>query len=388
MKKTIILLSICALILFGFSCRAGGPDSSWFKPYPDPDPSPYEEEDRLSSWDSINQLIVRPENWQRIVDNIDLFQLGASVLAEIWTSPYSEYKYHDRSYGTFPAIDGSTVLLPLAAEFAWQFLDLSDENTIDFLNFSTTHNAYMKLIGAHYDNNTYGRLIYLSSETNGKKFYDVYNFSKQPDIIFATLPSAAELGVAQSKGVSLIIEPVCYDSFVFITHIDNPVENLTKEQIRDIYSGKITNWSEVGGNNGEITAFQRNPGSGSQTAMEEMVMNGEKMMDAPSGWRIMAMGMLVEFVAEYQNNSNSIGYTYKYYIDRLYKNPNIKIIKVDGVEPSDDNVKNNSYPFTAPYNGVIRSQDINSAGGKFLDWMLSEEGQKVIAQAGYVPLAN
>lgn len=388
MKITIILLSICALLLFGFSCGGGSQDPIWTKPVPDPGPSPYEEEDRLTSWDSINQLIARPDNWERIVENIGLFQLGSSSLIEIWDSPHSEYKYHDRSYGTFPAIDGSTVLLPLAAEFAWQFLDLSGENTIEFFNFSTTHNAYMKLIGAHYDNNAYGQLTFFINETNGKKFYEVFNFGRQPDIIFATSPSAAELSIAQNKGVSIIVEPVCYDSFVFITHIENPVENLSKEQIRGIYSGRITNWSEIGGNNEGITAFQRNPGSGSQTAMEEMVMNGEMMMEAPSGWRIMAMGMLVEFVAEYQNNSSSIGYTYKYYIDRLYKNPNIKIIKVDGVEPSDENVKNKSYPFTAPYNGVIRSSDIDGVGGKFLDWMLSEEGQKVIAQAGYVPLAN
>ena len=389
MKKKIVfsLLFICALLVFGVSCPLYIHYNPKPYPYPEPDPSPYDEEDRLSSWDSINQIITKPDNWQRLVNDIDLFQLGDTVFKEVWDYEYpypSEYSYYDSSYGTFPAIDGSTVLLPLAAEFAWQFLDLSDENTRSFFYFSTTHSAYRRLIGDYDDNNVYGRLEYFRNETKNKKYYDVYYFGRQPDIILATSPSEAELNLAKSMGVALTIEPVCYDSFVFITHIDNPVDNLTVEQIRGIYSGQIRNWKEVGGADEDIVAFQRGIGSGSQTAMEEMVMDGISMMDAPVGWYVAAMGMLIDFVAEYQNEPNSIGYTFKYYVDRLYKNPKIKIIKINDVAPNDENVKNFSYPFVAPYNGVIRSSDINGTGGKFLNWMLSEEGQKAITQAGYV----
>jgi len=77
-----------------------------------------------------------------------------------------------------------------------------------------------------------------------------------------------------------------------------------------------------------------------------------------------------------------------YYIVRLNKSPDIKIIKINGVEPNDANVRNLSYLFTVPYNGVIRSTDVTNVGGKFLDWMLSEEGQRCIAQAGYVSLLS
>jgi len=386
----ISLLFINVLIIFSISC---------YGPEPDPDESPYKEEDRLTSWDHINQLIVRPDNWQRIASNTNLFQLGDFTFSHNssyngYTEDFSklvqsESEEYNRSYGTFPAIDGSTVLLPMAAEFGWQFLDLSDGNTIRFFNFSTTHNAYLKLIGAHGENNnTEGTILEFINQIGDTYYFKNYNFKKQPDIIFATSPSAAELAIAHNRGVALTIKPVCYDSFVFITHIDNPVDNLTAEQIRGIYSGQITNWSEVGGDDKEITAFQRNPGSGSQTAMEEIVMNGIKMMDAPIGWYIAAMGRLVEFVAEYQNESNSIGYTFKYYVDRLYTNPKIKIIKIDDVEPNDNNVRNQTYPFVAPYNGVIRSADENGIGGKFLDWMLSEEGQRSISQAGYVSITQ
>jgi len=384
------LLSVCAMIVFGVSCPI---HYFWGNPNPGP-PSPWDEEDRLSSWDHINQLVIKPDNWQMIAGNRDLFQLGSSEFYHTYNSSFFDesvlflgiFTVYNRSYGTFPAIDGSTVLLPLAAEFGWQFLDLNSDNTRSFFGFSTTHQAYRKLIGADRDNRTEGSLIYFRSRAGNTVYFDQYYFSQQPDIILATSPSAAELDLARNKGVALTIEPVCYDSFVFITHVDNPVDDLTAEQIRRIYSGQITSWSEVGGDDEEIIAFQRNPGSGSQTAMEEMVMNGIRMMDAPAGWYHAGMGILIDFIAEYQNRPTSIGYSFKYYIDRLYKNPGIKILKVNGIEPNDDNVRNSTYPFTAPYNGVIRSSDANGTGGRALDWLLSEEGQRVIAQAGYVPL--
>jgi phosphate transport system substrate-binding protein len=355
----------------------------------DPGPSPYDEKDRLSR-DNINQPIVRPAGWKRIVQNTESFQLSKQyTYTRNWVgvggTPF--ILNFDGSYGTFPAIDGSTVLLPLAAEFGWQYLDLSDDHTASFFNFSTTHNAFLKLIGAHeYNNETYGYLEEFLGWDGNTLYYNSYNFRKQPDIIFITSPSEEELGIAKKMGVGLTVKPVCYDSFVFITHTGNPVDSLTVEQIRDIYSGKITNWSKVGGADEKIVAFQRGAGSGSQTAMEEIVMDGKKMMNAPIGWYVASMGFLVEFVAEYQNESKSIGYTFKYYVDRLYTNPNIKIIKVNGVEPNDDNVRNKTYPFIASYNGVIRSNDSSNTGGRFLNWTLSEEGQRSIAQAGYVPV--
>ena len=100
------------------------------------------------------------------------------------------------------------------------------------------------------------------------------------------------------------------------------------------------------------------------------------------------MGLLVESVAEYKNDSASIGYSYKYYVDALYKNENIKILKIDGVSPDVKNLRTKSYPFTTCYYGVIRADDQTRTGGLFLDWMLSEEGQRCIKQAGYIPYAE
>jgi len=371
--RSFIILCGCVLILT--ACPGGKPEG-----IPDP----------LSN-DNINQFVVKGPDWKQIVKDKTQFVLG-----EADSEPYETYLYppnpvfryirYKQSYGTFPAIDGSTVCVPMAAEFVWQFTNLSDvlpnkENTetLGFLSFSTTSGAYNKLINGGTTNGVVSKRI-SNFDT------EEYHFNKRPDIVLATHPSTAELNMAANAGIELIIEPVCYDSFVFITHKDNPVENLTVEQIQKIYSGEITNWSEVGGRNLRIVAYQREPNSGSQTAMEERVMKGIQMTKPPIAKIAIGMGMLIEAVAGYENNTMSLGYTYKYYVDRLYKSPDIKILKVNGIMPSDENVRNNSYAFIAPYNAVIRSTDVNEVGGKFLKWILSDEGQASITQAGYVSL--
>jgi len=372
--KSINSLIICGCVLILTACEK----------------SVIEEENKIPDpLVNINQFVVKGPDWKQIVKDKTLFVLGEadSMPYETTQGGYTYIRYK-QSYGTFPAIDGSTVLIPMAAEFVWQFTNLSDTNpselyseTISFLSFSTTSGAYDKII---YGGTTNG----LTTKWISWGTWEEYHFNKRPDIVFATYPSTDELNKASFAGVELIIKPVCYDSFVFITHRDNPVESLTIDQIQKIYSGKITNWREVGGRNLKIVAYQREQNSGSQTAMEEWVMKGITMTNPPMAQLAMGMGMLINAVAGYENSTMSLGYTYKYYVDRLYKSPDIKILKVNGIMPSDENVRNNSYAFIAPYNAVIRSTDVDEVGGRFLNWMLSDEGQACIAQAGYVSLRD
>jgi len=329
--------------------------------------------DKLGSWGQINQEITRGPDWQQIVHDSP-FQLGPKEISGYWEEPEGKVPYYRLNFGTYPSIDGSTVAVPMAIEFAWQHLGLSDADANDFVGFSTTHDAYFNLI--HKRGNT---LSYLPSE-------NLYSSEDHPvDLLIGTEPSDAELEMAKENDVILVKKPVCYDAFVFITHKDNPIDSLTLDQIRDIYSGKITNWKEVGGDDIAIIAYQREENSGSQTAMENLVMNGVEMVSPEMAEVSLGMGQLVDAVAEYQNDAASIGYTYKYYIDTLYKNEDIKILAIDGFEPDEQNVRDRSYPLSTNYYGVIRAGDEDAVGGKFLDWMLSEEGQRCIAQAGYIP---
>ena len=326
--------------------------------------------DKTGSWGAINQDVERGKDWKQIVTDSP-FKLG-----EIKTSA-DEYGYTQKycDKGTYPYIDGSTVCVPMAVEFARQHLGFQDDTANAFVLFSTTHYAYENLM----------------DPMNQTEFYVYDNFGahidlRGVDLVIATEPSDEELAMAEDLGVTLKKTPVCYDAFVFITHKDNPVESLTVEEIKKIYTGEITNWKEVGGKNEKIRAFQREKNSGSQTAMENLVMGGSDMIDPIEVKVIEGMGMLVDAVAEYENETASLGYTYRYYIDTLYKNDNIKTIAVDGISPTDENIRSGDYPFTTNYYGVIREGDEDAVGGQFLNWMLSDEGQKCIAQAGYISM--
>ncbi len=326
--------------------------------------------DRTGSWGSINQDVERGKDWQQIVTDTP-FKLG-----EI--TPVTEDGFTDNycDKGTYPHIDGSTVCVPMAVEFARQHLGFHDRTANQFVQFSTTHPAYENLI--HKENT---RENYVHYELDA--FIDMSNV----DLVIATEPSDEELTLADNWGVELKKTPVCYDAFVFITHKNNPVDSLTVEQIKKIYSGEITNWKDVGGKNEKIRAFQREKNSGSQTAMENLVMGGADMIDPIEVKVIEGMGMLVDAVAEYENETASLGYTYRYYIDTLYKNDNIKTIAVNGISPTDENIRSKAYPFSTNYYGVIRQGEEDKIGGQFLNWMLSDEGQKCIAQAGYITLS-
>ncbi len=325
--------------------------------------------DKTGSWGSINQNVERAENWQQIVRDTP-FTLG-----EINSVTENGYTENYCSKGNYPHIDGSTVCVPMAVEFARQHLKFSDPAANQFVQFSTTHHAYENLM--HKENTSQN---YVHQGINA--FIDMGGV----DLVIATEPSDDEIAMAESLGLTLEKTPICYDAFVFITHKDNPVNSLTTEEIKKIYSGEITDWKELGGNNEEIRAFQREKNSGSQTAMENLVMGTDNMIDPIKVKVIEGMGTLVETVAEYENKTASIGYTYRYYIDTLYKNENIKTLAINGIAPTDDNIRSGKYPFTTCYYGVIRKGESNETGGKFLTWILSDEGQKCVAQAGYIAL--
>lgn len=297
--------------------------------------------------DNINVMLRRPEGWHSITSERFL------------------------SHSDFAQIDGSTATVPITAELLRQFGLADDDNVSKYIRHSTTHYAYTNLLT--------GEVHSIGWESDDSYYEDKVR------LIFATPPSDEELAMADEYGVTLDVQPVAMDGFVFITHVDNPVDSLTVQQVRDIYSGKVTNWSEVGGNDEKIRAFQREKNSGSQTAMEELVMQGTPLTEAPM-YYASGMGGLVDGVAEYENDSFAIGYTYYYYLNNLYKNPDIKVLNIDGISPENENLLSGEYPFTASYYVVIRSDEPEGSKMRRLrDYMLSDEGQQIVELAGYCP---
>ena len=135
-----------------------------------------------------------------------------------------------------------------------------------------------------------------------------------------------------------------------------------------------------------IIAFQRDENSGSQTTMEKQVMQGKPMVRPEAAQVASEMGELIDSVAEYRNDAGSIGYTFRFYMETLYRNDDIKILRVNGTAPDDAGIRSGTYPFATSYYGVIRAGEEKERGGLFLDWLLTDEGQHCVEQAGYCPV--
>ena len=206
---------------------------------------------------------------------------------------------------------------------------------------------------------------------------------KESDIFFGAKPSEEQIKFAADNGTEFEYTKIGKEAFVFFVHKDNPIDGLTTEEIKKIYSGEITNWKEVGGRNEEIVAFQRNEGSGSQSMLIRF-MDGTPIMEAPREQVNEFMVGIINQVSDYKNKTNSIGFSFRYYMEGIIKNPNVKLLKVDGVEPNVENIKNDKYPITASLYAVTYKDNENENVSKLIDWVLSEEGQEIIEKTGYV----
>jgi len=275
---------------------------------------------------------------------------------EVRISPAKDLQMTPEEY---PIVDGSTATIPLSEAFAASVMQMDVEEARQYVLHNTTHDAYINLI-------------------EGKA-----------DIIFVTMPSDDELALAKEAGVELVVTPIVNEGFVFLTSTENPMTNLSYEQVQGIYRGEITNWNQVGGPDMEIIAYQRPVNSGSQTGMLEMVVPADEIMDAPTEMRMQGMGDLVEAVADYENSPGAIGYSYFYYVTDMWINEGIKLLSIDGEMPSVKSIEEETYPILTHYYAVTRgnmAEDSNTI--KLLDWILSSEGQKIAEQAGYVKVGN
>ena len=210
---------------------------------------------------------------------------------------------------------------------------------------------------------------------------------KRIDLFLGVYPSEEQKAYAEECNTTFVYTPVGTEAFVFFVHKDNPIDNLTTEQIKGIYSGEITNWKQVGGRNEEIAAFQRNEGSGSQSMLQRF-MGDTPIMEAPTELRNDLMSGIIEQVSNYRSKSNSIGFSFRYYVEGIIQNPDIKVLSVDGVAPTAENIRNGSYPIVTPMYAVTYEENTNENVDLLLQWILSEEGQYIIEETGYVGITE
>ncbi len=268
-----------------------------------------------------------------------------------------------------PVIDGATALLPVYCSLAqavypqntqcWvENRDGKFETDIEnvIIDYSNTVGAYEALI-------------------KGER-----------DIIFAAKPSEEQLLAAEESGIEFNFTPIGYEAFVFIVNSKNPVDSLTVNQIKDIFTGKIINWKEVGGNDILIRPFQRDKNSGSQTAFVAF-MGKDAQIIPPETHHVNGMTGLIDVVSDYQNHTNAIGYSFRYYVETMTKNPGVKMLALNGVEPTRENIRNKTYPIFDTFFAVTVKNRESENTKKFIEWILSSQGQEIIENTGYVRIS-
>ena len=257
---------------------------------------------------------------------------------------------------TLPKIDGATALAPYYELMASKLLSVDIEEARQWVLCNKTDGAYENLI-------------------NGRV-----------DMIFCSMPSEEQQEMADNAGVKFEMTPFLNGGFVFFVNKDNPVESLTVQQLHDIYAGKITNWSEVGGDDVDIIAYQRPNNSGSQTGMYNYIIPEDEIMEAPTEMKIADMGGIIDAVASYENSEGAIGYSYYYYVTSMHYTDQIKLVQIDGIEPSDETIADGTYPLINPSYAIINADTPEDSPVRdILRWLVSAEGQETAREAGYVP---
>lgn len=258
-----------------------------------------------------------------------------------------------------PAMDGSTSLIPLEAGIRAAIFDISMEEATAQVAHSSTWTSFHNLLDG------------------------------SAELIFSCPLSDEQNDIAAAQGVKLETVPVAMEGFVFVVNAKNPVDSLTQQQLKDIYSGKITNWKELGGADLAIIPYQRNTDSGSQNYMIDF-MGDVPLMNAPVEMRPATMEGLMDVVAVNDNAPGAIGYSvYAYAADMYGNGDEIKFIQVDGVAPDKNTMAAGEYPLLGKNYAVFKADEPADSNVRALvDWMTSYDGQLAIARAGYVTLEN
>ena len=254
----------------------------------------------------------------------------------------SDYKVEE----DIPVLDGAAALLPIFSSVAEALypresilFDGSDYASGSSLRYTNTRGSYKALVDG------------------------------DADIIFCAKPSEGQLSYAKDNGKEFVMVPIGYEAFVFIVGKDNPVSDLSAEEIRGIYTGKYTNWSQLGGEDAPIDAVQRNEGSGSQTSFLGF-MGDEKPVKKLYGALF----------------GKAIGFSFRYYVDGINKNPDVKMLSVEGVYPDAENISSGDYPLSSCFYAIYLKDNDNSNIESVIDFCLSEKGQEIIEKSGYIPL--
>ena len=286
----------------------------------------------------------------------------------------------DISFENYPKVDGSTsssVLNMMVAckllgvHYKWSEPAVVTEWTLQYEN---------EEIPVQYKDFFWQRIK--SSQTHGA-FLNLIDGEADIILTHRTI-SPDEKAHADSVGITLIETPIASDAFVFVVNKSNPVKTLTVSQIRKIYTGEITNWSQIGGKNASIKVYTRPRNSGSEEVFRKLVMDGMEPADFPAS----GIGGMSQVFVEILSSEDAICYTFNNYKNLQARVPDSEVpkIAVNGIFPDDKTVKNGTFPFIAKVHVAIRSDlDHNSMAYKLYEWLQSDDAKSTITESGFLP---
>jgi len=258
------------------------------------------------------------------------------------------------AFGDYPKVDGSTSHIPLALALMQEITGCTEAEAESVTAFTRTNPSHVALSVGEAD-------ILIAYEASEPTKKDIDNYA------------------------SFEIQPIGTDALVFLVNEDNPVQSITSDELRGIYTGIITNWKHVGGSDQEIMAFQRNERSGSQALMQKLVMGDIAMVEPSDDLVEVEMSRLINAIGSFDASANAIGFSVFYYANNMYEVPGVRLIAVDGIMPSNETIKSGEYPHTDGFFCVLPDNPTTNAR-KIADWLISDEGQAFIMEKGYVPV--
>ena len=180
--------------------------------------------------------------------------------------------------------------------------------------------------------------------------------------------------LAEYYGSLGLVFLIAKDALSIYLNPHNPIKNLTLNQLKEVYTGKIKNWKAFGGKDTTIVAVTRNPNSGTYLYLKDHILEGENYTG-----NSLVKSTTKEVIRFVEENENSIGYGGMGYKGKVID------AKIEGVEPSENNVRNDTYPIIR-YLHFFTSKTPDGTIKKFIDWVLSPAGQSIVKKSGYIPL--
>lgn len=218
-------------------------------------------------------------------------------------------------------------------------------------------------------------------ESENKDITVTYNPTGSGTGITAVAEGRCDIGLSsrdlkddeKAKGLEETV--IAYDGIAIIVNPENPVSDLTVEQIAKIYTGEITNWKDVGGNDAEIVLIGREAGSGTRDGFESITDTKDK---CKLNQELTSTGDVITTVG---GNPAAIGYA-----SLASVKDSVKALKVDGISPSDETIKDGSYKIQRNFVLVTnKDKALSEAAQKFFDYITSSDASEVIQKAGAVP---